>query len=813
MYTERYYYQILFSDVLMPPQHSMIAPRRSLESVSIWVLVITLVAGIFIYIPSASVPFVITKTFLLSAGALITLATYILARLGRGNVILPPFALVGVLWLPVIAYGLSSIFSGALFTNALWGSALEPDTFGFILTATCLGTLAAFMLRRPEHYKSFLKVSSVVFGVLVALQILIVILGQYIPATISPSFSILGTYEDLAFILGLGVIGALLTLREFDLPQRDYYVQLAVLAGALFLLAIANSLPTWIMVALVSIGLFVEAIMQRKSATSDSDVGDTTIVDEAPLGGDQGNDSFTVPLAVLAITLFFLIGGMISGQGQSLSDRMSNSLHISIISVRPSWQSTLAVGQKLYTTSAVFGSGPGTFGVEWLKNRDASLNATPYWNTDFTSGIGFIPTSFVTTGIVGAVAWVAFLLLFVGFGLRVLIRRAPQDSYVRYVAILSFVGSLYLFAIAIFALPSTVILTLAFVFTGLFVSTTRFAAGGQQWGIVFSRSPRLGFVIVFSLTLVLLGSVAVAYSLVGHYIAMTELNKSRIAYTSGNLDAADNAAQNSVSFAPNASAYQVEAVVASARLDRIVNSSNLSAAQAQQEFQKALSAGINAAMTSTRLVPSDYQNWMMLGNLYAKAVPLSVPGAYDSAKTAYEKGKALSPTNPQIPFVMAQLEIANRNIKAAKDDLKMAITLKQDYTDAIFLLSQLEVQDGNVKEALAAALAAAYFTPNNPNILFQVGILSAAEGDLTSATNALSAAVSANPQFANAHYFLSAVYAKRGDIPNALKQMQAVADMSADNAKTVASQLTTLQAGKNPFPANLLSFPSTPVKQ
>lgn len=796
----------------MPPQHTMTAPRRSLEKISIWALLVTIVAGIFIFIPSTNVPFITTKTFLLSAGALVTLALYILARLGRGNIIFPPAMLLGALWLPAIAYGLSATFSGAIFTNALWGSALEPDTFGFILTATCLSTLAAFMLRRPEHYGSFLKVSGWVFGAVVVVQVLVIIIGQFIPNSISPSFSIFGSYEDLAFLLGLGVIGTLLTLREFELPQRTYYLQLVVLAGALFLLAIANSLPTWIMVALVSIGLFVEAIMQRKSPTTDVDVDGAAIVDETPLEGEEGSDSFAVPLVVLAVALFFLIGAMVSNQGQSIGDRIANNLHIQIINVRPSWQATIAVGQRLYSTSAIFGSGPGTFGVEWLKNRDAALNTTPYWNTDFTSGIGFIPTSFVTTGLVGAIAWTALLLLFIGVGLRVLIRRAPQDAYVRYVAILSFVGLLYLFAIAIFALPNTVVLTLAFVFAGLFVSTTRFAAGGQQWGIVFSRSPRLGFVIVFALTLVLLGSVAASYSLVGHYIAVTELNKSRIAYTSGNLDAADAAAQNSISFAPSASAYQVEAVAAGVRLDRIVNSSTLSTSQAQQEFQTALSAGINAALTATRLVPSDYQNWMVLGNLYAKAVPLSVPGAYDSAKTAYEKAEALNPTNPQIPFIMAQLEIAHKNSRAAKDNLKTAIALKQDYTEAIFLLSQLEVQDGNVKEALAAALAAAYFTPNNPSILFQVGILSAAEGDLVGATNALSAAVTANPQFANAYYFLSAVYAKRGDIPNALKQMQAVADMSADNAKTVATQLASLQAGKNPFPANLLSFPSTPVK-
>jgi len=42
--------------------------------------------------------------------------------------------------------------------------------------------------------------------------------------------------------------------------------------------------------------------------------------------------------------------------------------------------------------------------------------------------------------------------------------------------------------------------------------------------------------------------------------------------------------------------------------------------------------------------------------------------------------------------------------------------------------------------------------------------------------------------------------------------MQAIADMSSENAETVATQLAALGEGRNPFPANLLSIPSAPVK-
>jgi len=780
-------------------------PRRSIETISVWAFFGTLIAAVFFFIPSMSVSLTTTKVFVLAAGALITLALYVLARLSRGNVILPPFALIGALWLPVIAYALSSVFSGMSFTNALWGSALGSDTLGFMLVAAILGTMAALVLRRSEHYRSFLRAGFLSFMVLVALEAFVIVVGQFAPSTISPSFSIVGTINDLAFLLGLGVIGILTALRELEFSERTRRICIVSGAGALILLAIANISLVWILLALVSLGFFVESTMRRGLKGADADLDDITVIDEGlPVSGES-NRPLIFPLAVLAVSLFFLIGGTLGGA-------LAGALHVNELNVRPSWQSTVSVGQKVFATAPIFGSGPDTFGIEWLKYRDATLNSTVFWNVDFPSGIGFLPTSLVTTGLIGALAWIAFLGLFIVFGLRMLILRAPQDAFVRYVAIFSFLASLYLFTIAIFDLPSAVVLALAFVFAGLFASTTRFSASNGQWGVIFSRSPRLGFVIVFSLTILLLGSVAAAYTLVEHYVAASELAAANTAFSAGNLDAADASVRSSISFAPSDTAYQLQASIARARLGQIAVSSTMPAAAAQKAFQDALSSGINAALTATKIAPSDYQSWVALGNLYAQAVPLQVTGAYDGAKAAYEKARALNPTNPQIPYILAQLEIANKNTKAAQDDLKIAIALKQDYTAAIFLLSQLEVQDGNVKDALNSALAAAYFTPNDPNILFQVGILYAAQGDNANAALALAAAVAANPQFANARYFLSAVYAKQNDIPNALAQMQAISAMSADNEKAVATQLAELKAGKNPFPANLLSASPALVK-
>ena len=782
----------------MPPQSSA-ARRISLEWASVWALTATIIIATVLVIPTVAFPLLPSKASLLAAGAIVTLAIWILARLSRGNIIFPPGMLLLALWLPTLAYVLSATFAKGTFSLATWGTALENDTLGFMLALSALGTLAALIVRRPDHFRAFFRVIGIAAAVFVGLSALIVLVGQVAPSLVSPSFSLVGSSKDLAAILGLIVVLVLMATRFMEMGEKARRITLGIGIVALVLLAALNISLIWVMVALVALGLFVEAIMTRRpGGYAEGETDDFSSVVEGGMGEVTGTGrSFVMPLAVLAVALFFLIGG-------TLGNALASTLHTGTLDVRPSWRSTLAVGKQVYSSSPIFGSGPGTFGSEWLKYRDASLNQTVFWNIDFPTGIGFIPTSAVTTGAVGAIAWLALIGLFLFFGIRMLIMRAPEDAYMQYVSIASFVAAAYFLTFIFLDLPGPVVLALTFVALGLFASTMRYARGSKQWGVAFSRAPRLGFVIVFGLTLILLGCVGAAYAVVGRFVAVSELSRANAAFTAGSLDRADNLAKASLSFAPIPQAYALEAVVSNTRLQQLLTSSP-PPANAQQSFQQDLGSGINSALTATKLSPESYQAWVALGNLYGEAVPLGITGAYDNAKGAFNKAIALNPTNPQLYYILAQLDIANKDAKGAEDDLKQAITLKPDYTAAIFLLSQVLVADGDVKDALTAAEAAAYFMPNDPNVLFQVGVLRAADGNLEGAAQTLQAAVQANPQFANARYFLAAVYAQNKQFDDAKSQLEAIAALSADNANAVAPAIAALASGKDPFPPNLLS--------
>src|SRR6202012_5370799 len=136
---------------------------------------------------------------------LIAVALYILARLTRGNLVVPPIALLGALWLVPLPYPLSAFFSGAGITASLFGTQLESDTLGFMLLLAIFGTLGALAFRRLGQYRVFFLVSSIVFAIGLVAQLVFLILGHFMPNTVSASTNLLGSFTDLGMIVGLGL--------------------------------------------------------------------------------------------------------------------------------------------------------------------------------------------------------------------------------------------------------------------------------------------------------------------------------------------------------------------------------------------------------------------------------------------------------------------------------------------------------------------------------------------------------------------------------------------------------------------------------
>ncbi len=789
--------------------------RFSFEGLSVWTLALTVPLALIFFIPSETVPMVSTKVLVLVLGSALAFVLFAVARLMKGSLSLPPLLLAGALWLIPLAYALSTLFSGVPFGTALFGTELETDTLGFVFLLSALTTLSALIVRNAKHYKLFFVLGFIALIATLLAQIVFVILG--VSGTgISAATNIVGSFTDLGMVAGLGVVLILMALRSFSFRPVMHATLVVTLLVALLLLVIANSNVVWALIALVAGALFVEKVLLQAHHHS------------VPQGQNTGQDNsfhpsqkvsahrLLVPLLCIIIALFFIFLDNSETNQNGLANRAASAVGISVVDVRPSWQSTFLVGSHTLASSPLFGSGPTTFGQEWLKFKDRSLNDTVFWGVDFAAGIGYIPTSFITTGVVGALSWIFFLGLFLLTGFRALMFRLPEDRLVRFVSVSSFVGASYVLLLAFLATPGPVILAGGFVLCGVFISSLKHGKGKQEQIISFSESPRVGFVLVFVLTLLLLGALATVYRVSERYVSQLAFVDASVALSGGDIDQAQMKIDRSLALSPSDRAYRLASTIGIERMRRIANDSSIPVASAQEQFQTALSNSIASAGEATRLGANNYQNWTVLGNVYQSVATLGVDGAYEGAKEAYAKAVALNPTSPTLPYVLAQLELVEENLLASEAHALESVNLKRDYIPAILFLAQLEIRLGKAQEALQAAEAAAYFAPNDPAVLLQVGLLRLGTGDTDGAIQALSRAIEINPQFANARFFLSALYAQKGEFASAVAQLKSIADFSEENALAVASDLAELEAGRNPFSSarlRSLGVPQPPVSE
>lgn len=791
-------------------EHTQVSRRFSFDTAAVWILGLTAFLGTVLFIPNESVSFYATKVAVLSVGALITLIAFVVARLVRGSLVIPPLALLGTAWLVPIAYGLSALFSGESLSRAFFGVELEPDTLGFMILLALLATLAALVLRKAGDYKALFLTIGVGIGVALLAQVAIIVASR-LEMGVSPTLTTIGAFTDLGMLAGLAILLSLMAMRFLTLGGRTKIALFVGVVLSLVMLMFVNAVLVWILVALVSLGLFIEAILRRRGHVEDLElVGVATIAPDDVAVPEGERRGLAAPLVVLLVSLFFLIGG------SNIGNSIAASLGINTIDVRPSWQSTFGVGSHTYALSPLFGSGPGTFGEQWLLYRDRALNDTIFWNVDFGSGIGAIPTSFVTTGVVGVIAWLIFIAFFLYSGIRTLLFRLPEDAFLRFTSLASWSGAAYVLVLAFFATPGPVMLALGFISLGVFVSSIRHGKGRSEWGLVFSKSPRVGFAIVFTLTLLLLASVGAVYVVLERYMSTLAYGEASVVLAAGDLDKAEAALGRSITLAPSERAYRLATNIGVERMRRVVADTTLSPTVAQEQFQAALTASVNAGSEATRLGATNYQNWAVLGGVYQSVVSLNIDGSYEEAKKAFEKAIALNPSSPVLPYILAQIEITKGNGQAAETQLLQSVAMKRDYIPAILLLSQLEIQLGKASEALQAAEAAAYFAPNEPSVLFQVGLLRSGTGDTAGAIAALARAVEINPQYANARFFLGAFLSTQGKYDEALKEFRAVAALSEENAAAIATDIALLEEGKNPFPLSRLrslGIPTPPVSE
>ena len=155
-------------------------------------------------------------------------------------------------------------------------------------------------------------------------------------------------------------------------------------------------------------------------------------MEESFSGKKKGFSKITAAVFVVALLAMIFRG--------SIGGFVSESFGISQIEARPSFSSTLEVAKNTLANSPGFGSGPNRFSIEWSQNKPIAVNQTVFWNVDFSYGVGFIPTTLITSGVLGFVSWILFLGAILILGIRMMF-RSIEDMFSRFVDSIFFLSN------------------------------------------------------------------------------------------------------------------------------------------------------------------------------------------------------------------------------------------------------------------------------------------------------------------------------------------------------------------------------------
>ncbi len=749
------------------------------------------------FIPSVYTPFAFTKSLLVSLAVIISLALFAIARLKDGKLVVPNSILflagLGV----VLSSFLSALFSGA-FHTAFIGRGFETGTVVGTIVCMLLVFLVPTVLRSKERIFYCYLAFFLSFFLLSLFHLLRVLFGPAVFSLgifTSPSASPIGQWNDLGVFFGLTAVVSLVSLELISLSKAFRVLVLVALILSLFFLAVVNFSLTWIVLGLFSLIFFVYLLSFKK----EKGAVDISAEPSMTVSSSDTPDTVSRPiprasLFVLIVSLVFILGGGLIGNS------ISAKLGINEIEVRPSWDATYSIAKEALAKSPLLGTGPNRFLNEWLLHKPAGINTTPFWNTDFTFGIGLLPTYLVTTGVLGLMAWLAFLGIFLFLGFRAILSPL-EDPVSRYLVASSFLGALFLWIFNVFYVPGSVIIGVTFLFTGLFLAALYEANIIKTKSISFAENPRASFVSVLFLIVLLIGSITLGYMLVERYISAVYFTRGVVAANvEGNIDTAERNVLRAIDFGGNDSYSRFLTSVDLARMNALLsqNSKSVSPETIRTKFEELLGKALSDARAAISFDSQNYANWTNLGTVYEAVVPLKIAGAYENAVSAYDSARGLNPASPALLLTRARLEATKGDNAKAKDFVVQALQMKNNYTEAIFLLSQIQVAEGNLKDAVSSVEAAASLAPNDSGVFFQLGVLRYNTKDYTGAGVALSRALVLNPAYANAKYFLGLSLAQLGKTAEAIRQFS---DLKASNpdSKEIDLILKNLKAGKSPF--------------
>ncbi len=738
------------------------------------------------FIPHYAAPLGHSKTAFFLIATLISLILLSLTALRTGSIRFRlPLPLVA-LWGFVIAAGISGLLSGSQYSSFI-GHDFGPQTVLFLFFFALLITISHFLLQEKSEIM-YLYLLLFASGVILAIfQLLRLLLGPEFLSfglELENTFSILGTWNDLGIFYGLILILSLIALEQLPLPRFGKIIFATVSVFALILLVVIQFTAIWVLVGLSSLVIVMYSLMRHR------------------LEPDFRDSSFFSILlaAITAILAFIFVIG-----GQQMSDRVSNMTGISYLEVRPSITATAEIARNVYSENVFLGTGPNQFSNAWRQYKDRSINETIFWNTDFITGFGYIPTLFITTGLLGTVLILIFLGLFIWNQYRAIFAPEQHDHFWYFIATSSTVASVFLWIILFVYTPSSSIILLTGVFTAIALVASTVL---QQTKVILfdsNKNKRKTVLLIIGMLLVVLLSTTSLYFTQEHYGSHLRYNESLLDQRLDSETRLNNLLQ--VTFRSGSDLYPRSLAQQALRQVNLLLTIQEPTAEDSESFIQNFRLAVEAASEAVRRDRQRAINWATLAAVYSVYAGSDSPEAGELARDHLSRAKELDPLNPEFHLLAGEISMRENEMDQARQHFKKALDLKSNYIVALNALSEIDIATGNIAEAREHVRRILQLQPNNPGRYYQLAILYLADELNNQAIDSLITATTIDPNFANARYILALQYIERGQTQAAIEQLDIVARLNPGNAE-VRQMLENLRSGE---PVEFTDMPDTSI--
>lgn len=667
-----------------------------LDRISFWSIFSVIVLLPIFFLPFTNIPIETAKTLLLVLGLVVAIISWAAARFSDGKIIVPKSLLMISLLGIIVVSLISSIFSSPL-NVSMFGVMLDIGSFWFMVCVLLLTFMTSLVVREDKKAKMIIKglvVSSVVVLVFQIARFFlpdVLSLGVLEPKT----GNVFGSWNSLGIFGGMMVLISLFVFEFVKITKKQKIVFGILLFLSLFLVASVNFVLVWQLIGIFALILFVYKISITSTSSEE----------------DRHKKEFPIiSFGVIILSLLFFISG------QFIGSVLPNALSLYNVEVNPSLSATFNVAKEVFKQDPVLGTGPNRFSEVWSLYKSDIINNSQFWNTPFSTGFGLIPTFMVTTGILGSLSWIVFLILLFVIGTKNTFATInKKDSTV----LLYFLIAIYLIVISILYSAGVTLLLLAFAFIGIFIGIS---SSRLDKNITFSflDDPRKSFFSILFLVILMIASAGVTFKYAERFVSVFYFGN---ALSSTTIESAEASIGRALLLNQNDLYLRTYSQVYLSKINSLLSNNTELTDEQRVSLQTSLTGAENGAIAATKYNPNNYLNFDMLGFVYKNSASLGVEGASAKAIEAYTEASRLNPKNPLLKLELARVSFIDKKTKEAKDFALESIAIKPDFVQGLIFLAQIEKELGNNAAAVSYAEKALFLFPQDKDLIEYVNSL------------------------------------------------------------------------------------------